>query len=233
MRIHPPHPITHMIPKLLLQTSKSKNVPEYVIKKLEGCTGKDWTYFHFDDEEIIDYFKKYALDEFPDIISQFNRLSGPHKADLFRYFFLYKNGGVYIDTDAMLYSDINYLVENYNFFTVVPCNNINFHNFDQPIHLGNNMVFNGFIGSSPNNEIIKKALYDAYKINPNSLINNYHLLCYNLYSFIRSESIHYKIKLLAEIVFHGSWDICCGKTFDETDLNNPILIHYNNKIIPE
>ena len=42
------------------------------------------------DNEIIEFFKNNKLDEFPNIIEKFYSMpTGAHKADLFRYYFLY------------------------------------------------------------------------------------------------------------------------------------------------
>ena len=43
---------------------------------------------------------------------------GAHRADLFRYYYLYMEGGVFIDSDAMLMKDLNEIVADYEFFTV-------------------------------------------------------------------------------------------------------------------
>ena len=176
-------------------------------------TGDDWTYIHFTNAEMHEYLINNAQEEFPLIIELFDEIDGPHKSDLFRYYFLYKNGGVYIDTDAMLYKNINYLVENYDFFAV---------------EAGNNQCFNGFIGSSPNNEIIKKAIHFAYNTTIDELRDCYHLNCKNLFSIVK-DSNSSNIKLLIEKDFTYSQ----ASTFDE-DLRDPILIHYHkDKIIPE
>jgi hypothetical protein len=203
-----------MIPKILLQTSRDTIPPKYVRNKLAAMTGDDWKYIHFTNAKMREYLNN-AQEEFPLIIDLFDKLVGPHKSDLFRYYFLYKNGGVYIDTDAMLYKNINYLVENYDFFAV-------------EVNGVGNQCFNGFIGSIPNSEIIKKATYLAYNTSVDQLSDCYHLNCKNLSSIIK-DSNSSNIKLLIEKDFTYSQ----ASTFDE-DLCNPILIHYHkDKIIPK
>ena len=39
---------------------------------------------------------------------------GAHKADLFRYYYLYINGGVYIDSDLMITTNIENIILNYD-----------------------------------------------------------------------------------------------------------------------
>jgi mannosyltransferase OCH1-like enzyme len=48
------------------------------------------------------------LKEFPNIAEVFHSFEkGEHKSDLFRYYFLYVKGGVFMDTDAMIEVDID------------------------------------------------------------------------------------------------------------------------------
>jgi len=207
-----------MIPKILIQSSKWKPTPPRIRQKFNLYTGNDWEYLYFSDKDIVKYLENNALDEFPSIIETFNKLKGAHKADLFRYYFLYKNGGVWVDADAMIYKDINYLVENYDFFTAVT-------EQSQPLR-----CFNGFIGSSPNNEIIRNAIYDCVYADIAQLDNDYFLLCSNLLTIIKN-SQEKNIKLLVENDVNIETGI--AKTYDSDDLNNPILLHYfRNKIIP-
>ena len=112
----------------------------------------------------------------------------------------------------MIYQDINYLVENYDFFTAVT-------------ELSNSCrCFNGFIGSSPNNEIIRNAIYDCVNIDVEQLTNEYHLLCDNLFTIINN-SQEKNIKLLVEDGGDAS-ATGVGKIYDRENLNDPVLIHY-------
>ena len=38
---------------------------------------------------------------------------GTHRADLFRYYYLYINGGIFIDSDAMIETDIENIIKDY------------------------------------------------------------------------------------------------------------------------
>jgi len=140
---------------------------------------------------------------------------GPEKSDLFRYYYLYKNGGVYIDTDAMLYKDINYIVNNYDFF--VSKSNIN--------------CFIGFIGSSPNNKIIKEVLLDAYNTNLTYHYRDYH----GLFHLKLKEIIENTNLTNSKILIDNIIDVNHSIIYDENDLVNPICIHYygGSKIIPK
>ena len=200
------------IPKIILQTSKNK--PEqYVIDKIKRYS-PGWEYIHFVDSEIINYFKNHPIKGVENIIDKFNRIkNGAHKADLFRYYFLYLNGGVFIDQDATLNADINDIANDCDFFSV---NSI----FD-------GTIFQGFIGATSYNHIIYKALIDAYHIDIETLEKDYLVLTRNMYTFIKEEEGNYTIKLFYEK--HTGNEIY--DTYDEN--GRVILKHYSlTKTIP-
>ena len=202
------------IPKIVFQTSKNKPEQYIVDKILEKCY--NWKYIHYNDEEAIRFFNENYIEEFKDIVTKFNQMpSGPHKSDLFRYYHLYITGGVYIDYDAMIEINIENIVKDYTFFSV---NSI-----------VRNTIFQGFIGSTPKNIIIYKALVDAYNIDIQKLSSYYHLLCYNLYNIIQNNKSDDIIHLYREKYRNGC-DF--AETFNEN--NESILKHYFKfKIIPK
>jgi hypothetical protein len=180
-------------------------------------TGSDWIYLHFTNGEMLAYLQATAEDEFPGIAEQFIRIRhGAHKADLFRYYYLYKHGGVYIDTDVMLERDINYLVEQ-NDFVVGKSHG--------------SKCWNGFIGSAPNNPIIKACLQDAVSIDIELLHSRHSVFCEHMFDIVSQFDPH-DVKLLSELLFED-W----AKAYDSPDHTNlvdPILTHYfRYKIIPE
>ena len=123
-----------MIPKILFQTSYEP-IESYVTEKLKKYISDEWTYLYFNDDDIKEFFRKNPLDEFPKIEKVFDSFLGSHKADLFRYYFLYINGGVFIDSDAMLRSSLDEVIADCDLFYVIN---------------DNSMVFNGFIGTTQN-----------------------------------------------------------------------------------
>jgi mannosyltransferase OCH1-like enzyme len=162
-----------IVPKTIIQTSLIKPDENY-LSKLNKCISNDWKYLHFTDEEIYIFFNKNKLDEFPNIIEKFNSFRlGQHKADLFRYYYLYIYGGVYIDTDIMLYKNIEDIIKNYNFCSILSIKRYS--------------VFQGFIAVEKKSLIMYEALKDAYNINLISLNKNYHLLTYNLYFILKKK----------------------------------------------
>lgn len=207
------------IPKVIVQTSFYR-LPKY-IEDLNKSKCIGWTYKYFTDNDIIKFIEENPLDEFKDSAKVFNSFSGAHKADFFRYYFLYTNGGVYIDSDAILEQNIDDIIENCSFFTVKSC-------------LNNASVFNGFIGSEPKNDTIYKALKNAYNTPAEKLKTDYFLLCKNLYKIIE-----YKIEY--EDFFANNDNLLFDEAMPNdtfaTTLNKKkevILKHYFNKdyVIP-
>lgn len=201
------------IPKVLFQTSKNK--PEqYVIDKITSKLN-DWKYIHFNDEEIIKFFNENYIEEFKDIIKVFNSFkNGAHKADLFRYYYIFINGGVFMDSDAMLEVNIEDVTKDYTFFSV--------NSICTP-----KTIFQGFIGAIPNHTIIYKALVDIYNIDINKLSKDYFLVVRNLYNIINSDTYDSKMKLYTENFIDKGRAICYNE-------NNEILLtHYHEfKVIP-
>jgi len=197
------------IPKILLQTSLKKQ-PEYVLEMLRNRT-EGWSYQHFTDTEIIRYFIMNPETEFPFVLNKFHKMRfGAHKADLFRYYYLYQNGGVFLDSDAMIECNIENIVGHYELFSVKS--------------YINSTIFQGFIGCTPRHPVLYKALKDAYEIEVDVLTNNYHLLTENMWRFF-SESENYK--LYRELESDGE------KAITLDDNGSPILIHYwKTKVIP-
>lgn len=201
-----------MIPKILFQTSY-KPIESYVTEKLKKYISDEWTYLYFNDDDIKEFFRKNPLYEFPEIEKVFNSFLGSHKADLFRYYFLYINGGVFIDSDAMLRCQLDEVIADCDLFCVSS---------------DNSTMFNGFIGSTPNHQIIYDALVDTYNIDPKSLEIDYHLLCKNLTNIVEQHP-HSNTKKLYEY-----WDEIKHTTITDSE-KKPILFHYHYhpKIIPK
>jgi mannosyltransferase OCH1-like enzyme len=202
-----------MIPKIFMQTSRQKP-QQYVVDMIrERCPG--WTYEHYTDDDIIAFFGENPVPEFPNVIAKFYMLNyGEHRADLFRYYFLYVKGGVYMDLDAMNQCPIENIIGNADFFTV---NSSYFPG----------TVFQGFLGATPKHPLIYQALKDIYHCPLENLRKEFHLLCKNLYGFIQEQRT--EKTLLLEEVYGG-----CEEEAHVLDKDKKVvLIHYHiKKIIP-
>ena len=203
-----------MIPKIFMQTSRQKP-QQYVVDMIkERCVG--WTYEHYTDDDIIAFFGENLVPEFPNVIAKFFMLNyGEHRADLFRYYFLYVKGGVYMDLDAMIQYPIDTIIGDADFFTV---NSSYFPG----------TVFQGFLGSTPEHPLIYQALKDIYHCPLENLRKEFHLLCKNLYGFIKEQRT--ERTLLLEEIYGG-----CEEEAHVIDKDKRIvLIHYHiKKIIPK
>ena len=206
------------IPKILFQVSKFKQ-PQYVIDMIKSYLPDDWIYINYIDGDEVGFFLNNPLKEFPDIIKKFHSIKlGQHRADLFRYYVLYIIGGVYIDSDAMIYMDIEKIIRHYSFVSVksiVP-----------------DTIFNGFIASYKGNDIILKAIQYIYSVNNTELEKKYLIICENLYDII-TKNKYDNIKLYQEYITYNGITCPTGTVNTLDDKNNIILTHYQlTKVIP-
>lgn len=176
-----------MIPKVIFQTAREPLAEHVREMFLSRCPG--FAYEFYDDAGCIAFFLENPDTEFSKIVDIFHRFhDGAHKADLFRYYYLYKRGGIFIDSDAMVYDDITSVVENHDIFSVLSA-------FP-------GTIFQGILGSQPNNKIMYLALKHLYEIDPVELTRDYYLCVKQMYSIVASDEIQkekYKIKLFSEI----------------------------------
>jgi lipopolysaccharide biosynthesis glycosyltransferase len=189
------------ISKVLFQTYKT-HLDTHVTDMIKDKLNSEWIYEFYNDEDVLQFFINNPIATLPDILTKYNAIkSGAHRADLFRYYYLYLKGGIFMDSDAMIYTDIDTIVNNYNFVSVkssrVP-----------------DALFQGILGASPKNEIIKRALYQAYTTDPTILDEQYHLFCKQLYDIVNGDRFGYSIKLYQEkINTPNSGDtVCEGNT---------------------
>jgi len=208
-----------VIPKIIIQTSRKENPQEYIVEMIQKRS-KNWQYVHFNDRQVIQFFHDNPIPEFPNVIDKFFSFSyGEHRADLFRYYFLYLYGGVYFDTDAMIECNIDEIVKDYEYLSV---NSTYFPG----------SIFQGFIGCIPRHPIIYKGLKDIYEIENSLLIErpeNFHNICRNMYQFVKDFDNQDKIKLYEEIF----GDPETANVVDLQDNNKLVLKHYHiKKIIP-
>jgi hypothetical protein len=200
------------IPKVIFQTSKEP-IEDYVVNMIRKKSA-GWEYKHFTDQDILAYFEANPMPEFSNITLQFQRLKGAHKADLFRYYYIYLEGGVFLDSDAMIQMDMDILAADCDFFSV------NSTCVDKSI-------FQGFIGAVPKNEIMYLALKHAYTVNPADLTDNYHMLVRELHTIVFSKKFDCEIKLFTEKCIEHA----VAYTVD--DNNNIVLKHYHtDKVVP-
>ena len=193
-----------MIPKVFFQTDK-KPVEDYVREMImERIPG--WAYEFYSDDDVLRFFEENQHKDYPDIVSVYNSFSkGAHRADLFRYYYLYIKGGFFMDSDAMIYDNINSIVKDYDFVSV-----------DSSSHPGS--IFQGIIGAAPGHPIVEAALKNAYVTRDSVLSHDYHYFCKQLYGIILKLMVP-NIHLYDErrIDFNGDYIV---------DGNRVIFVHF-------
>lgn len=192
-------------------------IPDYVTEQMKGWLDPGWEYYHFTNDSMIEYFEANPIEWCPNIVDQFWAIqAGPHRADLFRYYWLYQNGGMYLDSDIMLTVMIDRIVQDHTFISVRS--------------VIRNTFLNGVLAATPGHPIIEAALRDAYTVDPAQLEKDYSHFCRNLAYFIRDNGWGKDpgIRLYREREHsHGVWE-----TYD--DDGTALLLHYQlTKIIPE
>ena len=120
-----------------------------------------------------------------------------------------------MDSDAMLLVNIDTIIKDYTFFSV---NSSHFVN----------TIFQGFIGCTPRNPIIQKALINIYNTPNEVVIKSFHLFCRNIFIFYHQDNDENK-NLYQELNENNP----VYAPVMDTNNNVEILRHYYaDKIIP-
>lgn len=199
-----------MIPKIFVQTSEQK-LESYILEQNQKKTN-GYKYLHFNNQERVNFLEEYCIKLFPNIIDTYRNIYfGQHRADLFRYAFLYINGGVYLDTDCLFVENLdNFIDNNYQLITVYSAYN--------------NAIWNGFIAAKPTCNILFKMINYICGIHPSIIQGSYqHLNCV-LYEFIDNDK---NTLLLNEEYYDHPNEILCAKKD-----NKILMFHYNGTKIP-
>ena len=179
-----------MIPNSIVQTSVYKPYTNYTNHMQDKCK----IYRHFVDDEILEFMQQNPIDECPNAIQTFNGLQCPqHKADYFRYYFLYIYGGFFIDSDALLEVPIETILSNEDVFDKT------FFVVKSVYHrIGS---FNGFMGCIPKHPILLSCLH-YIQSNVNDLTQNYFGVCNHMWNccdaYENKDTIFFTQELLCE-----------------------------------
>ena len=145
------------IPKIIHQTYKNHNLPETYkmcqseIKRLHP----DFEYRFYTDEDI----DRIMETEFPQYFDKFNELPRMiMKIDMFRYFLMYRYGGLYADMDYLMFKPFDILDKK----VVLPTN----RDLDN-----NNLTYLGncIFASVPNHPFWKSLMDTLFEIDRKSL----------------------------------------------------------------
>lgn len=132
------------IPRTIVMTTKDKSViPSYILDQYRTYA-PEYQLTIFDDGECREFLKRNYE---PKVLRKFDLLEvGAHKADLFRYAYLYKHGGCYIDVKTLLVRPLRDFID---------------HNRSRLCMVKSVMgksIYNGFIVTPPGNPIMKEML---------------------------------------------------------------------------
>lgn len=134
-----------MIPKVIYQTWKTKDLPANVRKVIDSFLSINKEYHHilFDDNDM-DNFIQQNFNEY--IYNCYRQLNvGAAKADFWRYCILYLYGGVYLDIDADITGSLDELINEDDIFILTREANPGYFN-------------NWFMISAPGHPILKRCI---------------------------------------------------------------------------
>ena len=164
------------IPKIIISTYHNKSkIPQKVYNNISKYA-KNYKHKIFDDKEIILFLKQ----NYPsNVLKSFYNLKGAHKADLFRYCYLYKYGGIYIDIKTELIENIDdtFNKRNVNLYTV--------------LSMFKGTIYQGIIASVPNNPIFKELI--DYIVQIQKPVHIYFAFTIDFYNNLKKNSLN-KIK---------------------------------------
>ena len=170
------------IPKLIFQTKK-ENVDESINNIIEDMVKKnlsdEWKYEIFSNEQQLNYLKSNNLKDFPNIIDKYNSYTNEYKNELFKYYYLFINGGVYLDNNIIIYDKIDNIIKDYSFIGSLSFNKT--------------FISSHLVACYPKHELIYSTLKNIYSLNENNKVFNN-----NLYITIK-EFNDYNIKLYKEV----------------------------------
>lgn len=207
-----------MIPHQIIQTSR-ESLPDAIVRRTMRTAGSLFDYRHFDDAKILRFFEEHPINEVDAVTRRFLSLrSGEHKADLFRYYYLYVCGGIYFDTDVLIVTDLKSYICDNNFVSV---------------NAGNvrNALFQGFLAAAPGHPILLRAVLDVCETSDQSLALDHHILCKNLKRFLdehleKNSADRNSTLLLSEVAHNRN----VAKSLDEN--GNPVLYHFWKRRYP-
>lgn len=151
-----------MIPKIIIQTGKDNNHNDSVLAAMQ--TWKDlnpeYKYKYFTDKDCDEFILKNFH---KDVRLAFNLLKpGAMKADLFRYCYLFIEGGIYTDIDNTCIKPIDTWM-NCNTEELVTILDIAYlEKLDDPNQfmpkIRHDLIYQAFIASRPNNPIFERCI---------------------------------------------------------------------------
>ena len=103
--------VSEGIPKRIVTTTKDKSaIPRHIYDQYKKYA-TEYTFSIYDNTDCIKFLETFYSRK---VVRRFNALQeGAHKADLFRYAYLYIYGGVYLDVKTILLDHISTIFEHH------------------------------------------------------------------------------------------------------------------------
>lgn len=138
------------IPRTLILTWKDlKEIPEKVMGQWHDHN-PDFRVDMYDDKRIVDFLKQEYNETYVKFFDDIKL--GRHKADFFRYCYLYKRGGIYADIDLVPMATFDsFIHSDTQFFTV---------------RTGDESIFQAYLASVPYHPIMRLAIHKMMKVGP-------------------------------------------------------------------
>jgi hypothetical protein len=220
------------IPKVIIQTYNNKSKIQKKVYKNIKKYAPEYTHIIYDDKECVEFlqqfdvtFKSIKTYNF-NIVDKFKSFKeGAHKADLFRYCYLYQYGGIYIDIKTELIKPLkNIFTEDNTLYTV--------------LSIVPNSIYQGIIAVYPKNPMIACLINQCINSNLLELIMNYQLFTQFFYKKIVEDVKQIKIgnqntysgnniHLFQEKKYPKSE---CNNTLDRYNICSFINDEYGNKM---
>jgi len=146
------------IPNIIFRTTETliTNLHMYECNKQWEILNPNYSIVWYNNDNRRRFMKKY----FPKILETYDKLKpGAFKCDLWRLCILYKFGGVYIDSEAIIYSPIKQIA-NCGFVAVLDCKQ------------AGSGIHNGFIISERKHPFLKQAIFDIVENVKNKYYGN-------------------------------------------------------------
>lgn len=138
---------TQKIPKTIIQTNEKKLIPEGMNRANLSIIemNPEYSYIYMDDKEASEFIKKNFNHR---VLNAYIKIKpGAYKADLFRYCWLYKNGGVYIDTGFVARAPLREFIDPNDEFVSSEDD-------------GHSWIYNAFMACVPGHLFMKEAIDD-------------------------------------------------------------------------
>lgn len=136
-----------LIPKNIIQTSNSHNLPYYLYNSVMShiLFNPDYKYYFFDDDDMNEYISKncsqYVFECFQSLIP------GAYKADFFRYIILNKMGGIYLDCKIVSKISVHHIIDENDSFVCCKDRKYKGH-------------YNAIIFSVPDNKVLTETILE-------------------------------------------------------------------------